>query len=266
MSSPVRLPNHPPWVIRSVVLGALLRQQMNLRFGEYRIGFFWMLVEPLLGVIIIGLLIGPYIKGRYVPEIPLAYFLLNGMLIFKLFTGPMASGIKSIDSFKTFLVYRSVKPLDTLLASFLYDLCTQFFSFTLFCVVASSLGYGVSLARLDVVLACFLLTWLMGCGIGLIFGVITAHFIEFGKIIRVITRPLVFVSGVLHPLAKLPNEIQYYLMFNPLVHTIEMSRHAFFPHYAIDGPNFFYPSVFAIIVLSLGLTLFHGNRSFLSQP
>lgn len=265
MSSPVRLPNHPPWVIRSLVLGALLRQHMVRRFGEYRIGFFWMLIEPLLGVIIIGLLIGPFLKGRYVPEIPLAYFLLNGMLLFKLFTGPMQSGISSIDSFKSFLVYPRVKPLDTLLAAFLYDLCTQFFSFTLFCIVATSLGYGFSLARLDVVLECFLLTWLMGCGMGLIFGVITAHFIDFGKIIKVVTRPLVFFSGVLHPLGNLPKEIQYYLMFNPVVHTIEMSRNALFPHYSIEGPNFFYPATFAVIVLSVGLTLFQGNRSFLSQ-
>jgi capsular polysaccharide transport system permease protein len=238
---------------------------MTIRFGKYRIGFFWMLLEPLLGVIAMGLLLGPFIKGRYVPEIPLGYFFLNGMLLYKLFASPLNSGMNSIDSFKAFLVYPRVKPLDNLLASFLYDLCTQFFSFTLFCVVASLFGWGFSLDNLHVVLECFLLTWLIGCGLGLILGVVCAHYNDAEKIIKVILKPLSFVSCVLHPLSKVPSEFQYFLLFNPLCHTIEMSRNALFPHYSIIGPNFFYPSVFAIIVLALGLTLFQGNRNFLSQ-
>ena len=55
------------------------------------------------------------------------------------------------------------------------------------------------------------------------------------------------------------------LLYNPLVHTIELSRKALFPYYNAGDSNIIYPAVFAIIVLSIGLTLFHGNRNYLSQ-
>jgi capsular polysaccharide transport system permease protein len=81
----------------------------------------------------------------------------------------------------------------------------------------------------------------------------------------ILQRPLLFISAVLFPLSALPLSGQSMLLYNPLVHTIELSRKALFPYYNAGDSNIIYPAVFAIIVLSIGLTLFHGNRNYLSQ-
>jgi len=264
MPAPIPIPKHSPWVTQVLVLNALLRREVSTRFGEYKLGFFWMLFEPLLGVVVIGILIGS-LAGRTVPEIPYPFFLLNGMLLIKLFTGPMNMGMNAIGSNTGLLVYPSVRPLDTFLARFLFELLTTFFSFSLFCVVSMWYGIGMSLGQLDVVFACYMLVWCFGCGLGLIFGVASAHYAEVDKIVLVLQRPLLFVSAVLFPVSALPASAQKMLMWNPLVHCIELSRNALFPHYNSGLANLAYPTVVAIVTLSLGLTFFHGNRHFLSQ-
>lgn len=264
MPNPIPIPRRSPWVSQALVIGALLNREVSTRFGEYRLGFFWMLFEPLLGVIIIGLIIGT-IAERTVPEIPYPFFLLNGMLMLKLFTGPMNSGLNAISANQGLLVYPTVRPLDPFIARFVFELLTTFFSFTLFCVAGMWCGVNVSLANLHILLVTYLLTWLAGCGFGLIFGVAAAHYKEVEKIVPVLQRPLLFVSCVLAPLSALPSGIQKILLYNPIVNNIELARHALFPFYTSEGPNLLYPAGFAIVVLAVGLTLFHNNRNFLSQ-
>lgn len=264
MPIPIPIPRHSPWVSQVLVINALLKREVSTRFGEYRLGFFWMLFEPLVGVIVIGMLIGS-VAGRTVPEIPYPFFLLNGLLLMKLMSGPMNTGINAVGANQGLLVYPAVRPLDTFIARFLYELLTTVFSFLLFCVIALWMGIELSFANLDVLLACFVITWFIGCGIGLIFGVATAHFKEAEKLVTIVQRPLMFISAVLHPLSALPESGQKLLLLNPLVHTIELARNSLFPFYPAEGPNLAYPAAFAIIVLSVGLTLFHGNRNYLSK-
>lgn len=264
MSIPIPIPKRSPWLSQISVISALLNREITTRFGEYRLGFVWMLVEPLMSVIVIGILIGSVV-GRTVPEIPYAYFLLNGRLLLKLLTGPMGSGINAVGSNQGLLVYPTVKPLDTFIARFIYELITTIFSFTLFCVIGMWLGIKISLADLDILGACLLITWLIGCGLGLIFGVATAYVKEVEKVVSVLQSPLMFVSAVLVPISAMPTYAQKLLLLNPLVHTIEESRKALFPYYHAEGANLTYPSIVMIVVLGIGLILFKGNLKYMSQ-
>ena len=67
------------------------------------------------------------------------------------------------------------------------------------------------------------------------------------------------------PMSALPNSIQKILLYNPLVHPIELSRKALFPHYYAEGATLFFPFAVAIITVAVGLTLFHGNRNLISE-
>lgn len=264
MIEPIPIPKRSQWVTQFLVIRALLRREMVTRFGKYRLGFFWMLFEPLISVVVIGLVIGQ-IAERTVPEIPYPFFLLNGFLLLKLFTSPMLTGVNAISANVGLLVYPSVKPLDTLLARFLFDLITTLFSFVVFCVCAIWLGVQPALDHMHIVLAAYVITWLCGCGFGLMFGVGAVYYNELEKIVPVIQRPLLFLSAVLFPTSILSGAALEIYLWNPLVHTIEMSRHAMFPFYKIEGANLMYPFCFAIVVLTLGITIFHNNRDYLSQ-
>jgi capsular polysaccharide transport system permease protein len=260
----IAIPRHPPWVTQFLVIRALLFREATTRFGKYRLGLFWMLFEPLLGTLVIGLLIGT-IAERTVPEIPYPFFLLNGFLLLRLFTGPMGAGMRSAGANSGLLVYPTVKALDPLIARFLFELLTTIGSMILFSSVGMWIGIELSAGALHILLACYLITWLAGCGFGLIFGVAAAYYKEVEKIVQVIQRPLLFVSAVLFPLSAIPQEGQYFLLFNPVVHTIEIARHSLFPYYRVEQVNLVYPTIFALVVLATGLTLFHNHRHYLSS-
>ena len=147
----------------------------------------------------------------------------------------------------------------------LLDLLTTIFSFTVFCIVAAWLGLDFSLSYLDDLATSYLLTWFIGCGLGFIFGIIVFHYNEFEKVVPVLQRPLLFVSAVMFPMYTLPEQTKGILLWNPLVHTIELSRHALFPFYHAEGADLMYPTCFATVVMSIGLTLFRQNRHLLSQ-
>jgi capsular polysaccharide transport system permease protein len=262
---PVQIPRRSPWTNQRLVIGALLRREAVTRFGQYKMGVLWMLTEPLIGVLVIGLLLGPLV-GRTAPDMPYAFFLLNGFVLMQTFTGPMTSGMGAIGSNMGLLVFPKVQPLDLLLARFIFELGTSIMSFILFCLVGMWVGIKLSMGYLHILLAAFIITWLVGSGLGLILGVGAAHYQSVEKIVAFIKRPLIFVSCVLYPLYNLPNIAQKILLWNPLVHTIELSRKSLFPLYHITPDvNLAYPASVAIVIFSVGICFFHNNRHFLTQ-
>jgi capsular polysaccharide transport system permease protein len=264
MISPVKIVKRSPWLTQYLVLRALMEREVASRFGQYNLGFFWMLFQPILGVVVMGIIIAPFI-GRSVPQIPYAFFILNGFLLLSLFMGPMKAGFKAVRSNQGLQVYPTVKPFDPILARFLYDLITIMFSFILFCLVGMWLGIELSLASLHVILAAYLITWLIGCGLGLIFGVLSTFYPETDKIVTVIFRPMMLFSAVLIPTNTLPLQVREILLYNPLVHAIELSRHSLFPLYRVEGANLLYPMCFAITLLYIGITYYEKNKNHLSQ-
>jgi capsular polysaccharide transport system permease protein len=223
-----------------------------------------MILEPLTGVLVIGLVVGT-LAQRTVPEIPYAFFLLNGMMLLQLLTGCMNAGMNAATSSNSLLVYPAVKPIDPYVARFLFQLVTTLFAYVVFCVAAMWLGVDYSLANLGVVLSCYVITWGIGSGLGLVLGIAVAHYPDFEKVMAFIQRPLLFISAVLFPSAALATQAREWLMWNPLVHTIEQARHALFPFYNAAETNLLYPSVCALVSLSLGLTMFQNNRHFLTK-
>lgn len=261
---PVAIPKNPSWLTLILVQRALIGRQIKSRFGEYQLGFLWMILEPLTGVLVIGLVIGT-LAQRTVPEIPYAFFLLNGMMQLQLLTGCMNAGMNASTSSNSLLVYPAVKPIDPFVARFLFQLVTTLFAFVVFCLAAIWLGVEYSLANLGVVLSCYVITWAIGSGLGLILGIAVAHYADFEKVMAFVQRPLLFISAVLFPSAALATEARQWLMWNPLVHTIEQARQALFPFYNASETNLLYPSICALVSMALGLTVFHNNRHYLAN-
>lgn len=261
---PVLVPEHSPWASQRLVLWALVRREAVTRFGKYKMGAMWMLLEPLIAVIVLGLIFAPFI-GRTAPDMPYPFFLLTGFVLLKNFKGTMTAGIGAVSGNSGLLIFPKVRPLDLLLARFLFEIGTSMISFILFCVIGMWMGVQLSLGYLQILLATFLITWLLGCGTGLILSVAVVYYGSVEKIAAFISRPLVFVSCVLYPLYNLPSAVQEFLLYNPLVHTIELCRKSLFPLYHTGAVNLLYPACFATVILAFGICLFHNHRHLLTH-
>ncbi len=253
------------WVEFANVIQALLIREIKTRFGKYKLGFLWLLLEPITNVLVLGVIFAP-ILGRGTGEMPYAFFLLCGFMLLKTFRGPMQMGMNALSANQGLLIFRQVEPIDPFIARFIFEILSTLFSFMVFCLVSAWMGLSVSVEYLFVVLYCFVSTWLAGSGLGIYLGIKVLRFKELEKVIGFMLYPLMFVSCVIFPLNMIPPEHQHILLWNPLVHTIESMRQALFPTtYIVPQVNLVYPTVFAVLSLTLGLVTYRNNYHALKQ-
>jgi len=261
---PIKIPDHSPWRSQVLVTKALLHRELVTRFGKYKLGAIWAFADPLLSVIVIGVILGPLI-GRSSGDIPYPFFLLCGFMLLNMLSGSMSAGIGAAGANKGLMVFKKVQAFDPFVARFIFIFLINASALIVFCIVAYWIGIDVSVQRIPEAAICIILTWLIGSGLGLFLGIATLKFNELEKIVGYIQRPLLFLSCVLYPLDAIPPQYAHYLLYNPLVHTIEYMRMMLFPSYVANGVNLYYPTAWVVAAFAVGITAYRNNRHFLTQ-
>ena len=261
----IKIRKLPAWKTQLNVIEALFRREMSTRFGAYKLGLLWLIIEPLASVIVLGFLLAPILPRSASDQIPYAFFILCGFMILKVFTAPMSIATGAINSNQGLLVFRQVQPIDTFIARFIFELVSTLLAFILFCVIAYFIGVNLTFNHSLTLLACFLISWCNGCGIGLWIGINSLKYKELEKVNTFVQRPLLFCSCILFSLTSMTPEIQEYLLLNPIVHTVEISRMALFPSYSAPKVNLMFPALCSIVCLAYGLITYRNNRHFLKQ-
>jgi capsular polysaccharide transport system permease protein len=80
---------------------------------------------------------------------------------------------------------------------------------------------------------------------------------EVSKIQSVLTRPLFFISGVFFSMQDVPREYWHYLDWNPILHAIELSRHAAYSTYSSEAVSEFYLFGSALVFTFFALSVYH---------
>jgi capsular polysaccharide transport system permease protein len=80
--------------------------------------------------------------------------------------------------------------------------------------------------------------------------------------------PLYVTSGVIFPVATLPQPYRTWILWNPMLHGVESARLAFSPYYrAVSGLDLSYSYTVALVCLffGLGLQLRFSHRLLVKQ-
>ncbi|MFW7379737.1 MAG: ABC transporter permease [Oligoflexus sp.] len=247
-------------IFRSVVF-ALIVREMKTRFGVWRLGYIWAILEPLIGISALVVIIS-FIRGRE-PwfNIPVPVFVACGFMLFQYFRTLSTQAANSINSNKALFGYRQVKPFDTLVSRTILE--TLIFISTV--ATLSVIGYwffDYNLMPHDPLRAglVILLLIVVSFGLGLSFAVFGTLFPELAKLLPVISRPLLFISCVMYPLASIPSNMQHWLLWNPLLHAIEQFRYSMFPYYPGEETSILYLLKSAIFVTTIGLLVYTSQR------
>ena len=247
----IRIKEQSAWRSQVLVIKALLQRELITRFGKYKLGAVWIFLDPLMQVLILGVVLGPLL-GRASADIPYPFFLICGYMLLSLLTGPITSSLNAITANQGLLVFKKVKALDPFIARYIFELFTALLALTAFCIVAYWSGWvEISLEHIPKAAVCIAITWIIGCGLGLQAGIASLKYQELEKVIGYIQRPLLFVSAVVFPLNAIPPQYAKYLLYNPLVHTIESIRMCLFPTYHSEGVNLYYPAAWALCSITL---------------
>lgn len=250
-----------PWQIQRAVIFALVVRELQTRFGGRMIGLLWVITEPILHISII-LLMRVVLRQRFEGVmLDTAVYLTVAMIPFFMFRNIWFRVMDGARANTGLFAYRQVKPFDAFLARPIIEFCLYAMVFVVMMAAFGWYGYEFLPVRPLEYLGVVLLFMLTGFGLGLISAVLTREIPGAAVAIRLVSLPLYILSGVILRIENLPPEIQPYLLYNPMLHLVELSRWAYFSSYRpMWAINLEYPLTFTFIVVGLGVTLYRLRR------
>ena len=243
---------------KSVVFTIFIRE-IRARFGRYAQGYIWALLEPLVFVIVL-IFLRTKIAVSPIASLPPSLFFTSGVLPLLLFRNIVISGISSVESNVGLFNYQRVKPADIFVARLLMEV--MIFAIVSLLVFPAMHATGVKFSYNNILqtLAVLTLLLMLASGLGLILTVLGPIWAETSKVVPMLLRPLMFISGCVFSISALPPAMRVYFTWNPVLHAIELLRGAAFSGYTPKEVSWMYLSSFSLITFALGLSVYRIFR------
>jgi capsular polysaccharide transport system permease protein len=249
-----------PYKIQKDVLYALLLREFSARFGRSRVGFFWVLIEPIAHVAFPVVMFG-FIFDRHVTGYDYPVFLLYGLLPYFLFRSICMQTMEGVNASRGLLSYRPVHLIDLIFMKAIFTLALES---TLFLIISMGLtffGYDLVPSLPIEWLGLMVGVCMFALGLGMILAAITSFIPDARSVIRVSFMPLYLISGVVLPVSRFPPEWVDRLSINPLLHWIEASRQLGLAHYRPIEQLSYQVLFFSMVVTTFfGLALYRLRR------
>ena len=201
-----------------------------------------------------------FIMHRTMPDISFPVFLINGIIPYFLFSNITTRSIGAIEANQGLFNYRPVRPVDTIIARALLETLIYGCVYIVLMAIVGFAGETFAVTRLVTLILTWLLLVIFSCGVGLIFMVVGNAFPETEKFLPILIKPLYFVSCIMFPLHAIPRDYWPYLLWNPIVHIVELSRECVVANYVSEGVNLPYLALCTLVVLFLGLAVYRRNE------
>ncbi len=241
------------------VVYALLLRETKTRFGVNRLGYLWALIEPAIMVCMFAAFYSSY--GHVAQGgANVVAFISAGILPYSLFRDTASKCMSGISGNLGLLFYPQVRPLDLVIARAMLEFVTTVVVMTL--VLGGVMLWTGNTNIVSILESLFGLS--LAAGLGASFGLLCCGLSVYSSNIEVtvptLLRPMMWFSAVFHAVDTLPTAYRKIILYNPLVHAIEMVRNGWFPGYNARGIDPWYPLFWILVMLFLGLTLERAAR------
>jgi lipopolysaccharide transport system permease protein len=237
----------------------LARRDLTLRYRQTFLGVAWVFLQPLIAAGAFTLIFGRVAGIKSPQGIP--YFVLAfwGATAFNAFGTALVKSSNSLvgNSSLVSKVYfpRLLLPVST------------FGTTVLDSIVASALGIVVTLVsgvrpgwQLATLPLWLLSLQILGLAVGMLFAPLVVKYRDVGYILPVLSQTLMFLSPVGYSLARVPDDLRFQYLLNPLASLVEGARWA---TVGVDAPPavaVVYALVLAFTVLVVGAYLFRRQE------
>jgi capsular polysaccharide transport system permease protein len=243
----------------NVVLALIFKEYKN-KLGRSHLGVVWVILSPLAKISLIATVW--YLAGRTkIDGVNTLLFISMGYVPYLCVRRCMTQIPSAIRTNQQLLDYPQVKPIDTLIAKFILEFCLIGAAV---CLLLLILWWFFDLAPpmpqpLEFAYVVFL-ALTMGFGMAMIFGVYGTLYEGLQRASDLLSRPLVFISCVLHPAHILPNSALEILKWNPVLQFVEYGRHYTLGTPLIAQADLQTPAIVAVASLGIGTLAYYANR------
>ena len=122
-----------------------------------------------------------------------------------------------------------------------------------FLAIGLYFDFNITVENFNMVILAVIWLSLFGFSLGLLSAVIGTFYETYIKIVNVIMTPLLFISALMYTVDSLPPMLREILLYNPLVHFIEMIHGYYFVTLDTKYIDYEYMFYWTFIPLFLGL-------------
>lgn len=227
------------------LLWQMIKTDFKMRYNSSVLGFFWVLLQPLLNFLVLYLVFGfLFSKGD-------EFFILRlilGILIVQYFSEGTSKGLTSLVSKSNILLKVNFPRQIAIVASSINSFIAMLFSFIIFIVFWIFKPTEVTLFWLLIPVYLIVFTTLI-IGISFIMSILYVRFRDLQKIWAVSMRLIFYGSAVFYPVTIIPEKYRYILFLNPVAVVIHHIRQIIIDN---QVPDF----KFLIVLALLSVTIF----------
>lgn len=239
---------------QSRVIYALALRETRTRFGKNQLGYFWALAEPSFYILTFFAMFS--LVDRTTPGgMAIIPFLATGFIPYELVVKSADKVGQAVEGNRGLLFYPHVQPLDLVFARALLELCTYLVVFTIlvggYCAVTRTFVVDDIL----MVLGAMVLTAALGASLGLVWCALNIVTPTVQRLKQPLMKPLFWTSGLFFTANMIPAHWRHYLMWNPILHCVELIRTGWFPQYQTLDASPTYVMVWIVGFAFVGLTL-----------
>ena len=249
-----KIPRTSFQVLRDVTFGLLIRE-LKTRFGSYRLGYAWALLDPLLMISAFSVIFG--LRGHSgFGGAPAPLFIAASYLPFLFFKGVVNKLQSAVSANVGLFCYRQVTPFATFIARFVLEVIVGMVVGCILVLGLLWLGFDAIPADPLLVILGYLLLMVFSFSLGIVFCVLASLVPEANKFLGLLMMPLMFISCVMYPLATIPSKYQHWFLWNPLVHALELIRSGWIAGYSSPNVSWVFFSSVTLILLTFAMSCY----------
>lgn len=233
---------------------ALILREMSTRFGRTPGGYIWAIIQPLTLILILAFAFSLLMRT---PSLGTSFILFKGtgMLAFNMFKTNATMVAKSLNTASSLLEYPRIAWIDAIIARFALNVLIGLI--VAWIILTGILIYEDIRTVLDwsKILTALGLAALLALGVGTLNIFMFMRFPAYETAWKILTAPLMIISGVIMLYEELPTIAQDVLWYNPVMHVTAIMREGFYPMYHPEFVSLIYVLVWALVPMVLGLLL-----------
>lgn len=234
----------------------LAKARVQRQNQQNRLGMIWVVLKPTMNAIMYGVIFGVLQGGAKGPDYPV--FVVVGVFLFEFFSTSMNGGAKSITGNQALVQSLSFPRLTLPVAQVTQNLLTLMPMVLVMFIYAMILGTTPKWSWFGIIPLIALMT-VFNMGIALVCARITVHVRDFTQILPLITRALMYTSGVLFSVDRILNEWPWLVRlfdFHPLYQFLQIARGMIMNDAPYDPMAWVVVGVWSVVMLAVGLVYF----------
>jgi len=242
------------WHIQRRVIGALMIRELVTRFGRENIGFLWIMVEPLLFAVLVGI-VWRFMKGPEEHGVSVIAFVASGYIPLTMFRNAVGRSVRVFSVNGSLMYHRQIKVLDFIFVRFLIEMIGAMMAYLFIGILLVTIGEFPVPADLGIFLAGWFLYGLFSFSLCLVLAPLSEMSDVFEKIMPVTIYIAIPFSGTFTMTSWLTPEAQNVVNYSPFVHAMEMMRQGIFGDRVNAQWDALVPLGASIVLILFGLVL-----------